>query len=107
MPLLNEDVRRIVGLGFRKSYFATDSEDLKVLRNNDDGRCVFHDGEKCTIYRNRPAGCRLYPIIFDENSKRAVKDTLCPFRSEFANSQKIRRNLLEVYSGLVEEAKIS
>jgi len=102
MPLLEEDIERIEGLGFNESSFAVASDGFKVLKNKN-GRCVFHDGEKCTIYSNRPAGCKLYPVIFDEDLNRAVKDRLCPYRTEFELSTEKKRDLLIVYRGLITE----
>jgi uncharacterized protein len=78
MLLLDEDVKRIAGLGYEEQFFAAGSEGFKVLKNSEAGRCVFHDGTQCTIYENRPKGCKLYPIIFNEDSMSAVKDDLCP-----------------------------
>jgi Fe-S-cluster containining protein len=103
MPLLKEDILRIVKLGFKEEYFAVESKGFRVLRNSDKGRCVFHDGERCTIYANRPSGCRLYPVIFDENLNHAVKDEFCPFRSEFSLSLANKKELSKVYFKLMDE----
>jgi hypothetical protein len=105
MLLLEDDVQRIVGLGFNEDSFAAESNGFKILRNSNSGRCVFHDGKQCTIYSNRPAGCRLYPIIFDEDLHHPVKDGLCPYRDEFDLSSKIKRELSDVYLKLTDERK--
>ena len=91
MLLTEEDVKRIAGLGFKEQFFATGSDGFKVLKNSNQGRCVFHDGKQCTIYENRPAGCKLYPVIFDEDLNLPVKDHLCPFRDEFDISSKVKQ----------------
>jgi Fe-S-cluster containining protein len=78
MLLLEDGVERIVSLGFKEGPFAVESDGFKMLRHGSAGRCVFHDVEQCTIYSNRPAGCRLYPIVFDENLNYPVKDAFCP-----------------------------
>ena len=104
MVLLDDDVQRIRDLGFKESYFAADSDDgFKMLKNGVQGRCVFHDGKQCTIYTKRPAGCKLYPVIYDENIDRPVKDRLCPFRSEFDLSLKGKQEVTDVYYGLMQE----
>jgi Fe-S-cluster containining protein len=104
MLLLDEDVQRIVDLGFEESYFARASSDgFKMLKNSSAGRCVFHDGKKCAIYSNRPAGCKLYPVIFDENLNRPVKDRLCPFRAEFDITLEAKQELTELYLKLTGE----
>ncbi len=103
MLLLDEDVNRIVSLGFAESFFASGPDGFKILKNSTEGRCVFHDGNRCTIYENRPAGCKLYPVIFDEDRGSAVKDDLCPYRSEFRISSKSKEKLSSVYSKLMNE----
>jgi len=103
MLLLDEDVRRIVGLGFKEQFFASGSDGYRVLKNSSAGRCVFHDGKQCTIYENRPEGCKLYPVVFDENLMLPMKDELCPYRDEFAVSWKTKVKLRETYQMLVGE----
>lgn len=103
MLLLDEDVRRIARLGYEERFFAAGSEGFKVLKNSRTGRCVFHDGTQCMIYENRPKGCKLYPIIFSEDSMSAVKDDLCPYRAEFSLSPKAKRELSDVYPRLLAE----
>ena len=103
MLLLDEDVERIAGLGYEEDFFVKSKEGFKVLRNSEAGRCVFHDGAKCTIYKNRPKGCQLYPIIFDVDDKLAVKDPFCPYRDEFSLTPKARHGLPILYSKLVTE----
>ena len=105
MLLLKEDVERIVGLGFEEKFFASKSKGFMVLKNSRAGRCVFHNGTQCTIYENRPKGCKLYPIIFSEDSMSAVKDDLCPYREEFRLSEKSKRELSDVYTRLLSERK--
>jgi Fe-S-cluster containining protein len=103
MLLLEDDVQRIIGLGFKESSFAVESDDFKMLRNGGGGRCVFHDGKQCSIYPNRPAGCRLYPIIFDGDLDHPVKDESCPYRDEFDLSLKAKRKLSDICLKLIEE----
>jgi len=105
MLLLEDDVERIVSLGFKEGSFAVESDGFKMLRNSSSGRCVFHDGKQCTIYSNRPAGCRLYPVIFDEDLNHPVKDESCPYRDEFNISFKVKRELSGVYLKLIDERK--
>ena len=102
MLLLKDDVRRIVNLGFKEDSFTVEFRGFKKLRNSN-GRCVFHDGEQCTIYPNRPLGCRLYPVIFDEDLNHPVMDRLCPFRAEFPLSSKARRESSKLYLKLISE----
>ncbi len=103
--LLDEDVKRIVGLGYEEHFFVESDKGFKVLRNSDAGRCVFHDGTTCTIYKNRPKGCMLYPIIFDVDTQSAVKDTFCPYRDEFSLSSELKNELSITYPQLLSERR--
>lgn len=103
MLLLEEDIKRITGLGYKEHFFAETREGFKVLRNSKAGRCVFHDGAKCTIYKNRPKGCELYPIIFDIDHNLPVKDTFCPYRDEFSLLPEAKEELSIIYSQLLTE----
>ncbi len=91
-----------MNLGLKEDFFAVEFRGFKKLRNSS-GRCVFHDGEQCTIYSNRPLGCRLYPVIFDEDLNHPVMDRLCPFRAEFPLSSKARRESSKLYLKLIGE----
>ncbi len=106
MLLLNDDVQRIVGLGFKEDFFASEFAGFKSLRNSN-GRCVFHNGELCTIYPSRPVGCRRYPVIFDEDLNHPVIDKLCPFRAKFSFSFKSKRELLKLYHKLIDEREVN
>ncbi|MGI0090998.1 MAG: YkgJ family cysteine cluster protein [Nitrososphaerales archaeon] len=103
MPLLRADVQRLVLLGFKEEFFTVESDGFKILKNSSHGRCVFHDGKQCTIYPDRPNGCKLYPVIFDEDQNHPVKDELCPFRNEFGLSPRTGQELTDVYTKLIEE----
>jgi hypothetical protein len=104
MALLEGDVRRIESLGYARERFAMESRGLIVLKNLHH-RCVFHDGERCTIYKERPAGCRLYPVVFEEYSGTASMDRMCPFREEFHLSPESRRGSVNLHHRLIEEAR--
>jgi len=103
MLLLDEDVKRITALGYDEHFFVETLEGFKTLKNSNAGRCVFHDGTKCTIYENRPKGCKLYPIIFDVDYNKAVKDTFCPYREEFSLLPEANRELSILYPRLLTE----
>jgi len=45
---------------------------------NINGKCVFLNlDNQCVIYENRPLGCRVYPLIYDEE-RGVVLDSECP-----------------------------
>jgi hypothetical protein len=100
MPLSKEDIERIKRLGFDYDYFVVNRDSWLQLKNCD-GRCVFNDGKQCLIYENRPEGCKLYPIIYDEDENCATLDEDCPHRDEF----KISEVELEMVSFLVTKLK--
>jgi len=98
MPLTEEDIRRISGLGYKVEEFSVrDGEKFRL--KNKFGRCVFLTDEGCKIYAFRPEGCRLYPLVFDDSLKKPVLDELCPYREEFG----IKRSDLERLLRLIEK----
>ena len=94
MPLSDLDVKRILALGYSLDCFSVETKNGRRLRNSS-GRCVFlRDG--CEIYADRPEGCRLYPLIYNEDREDAEIDAFCPHGYEFkvtTNEAKCLRNL--------------
>jgi Fe-S-cluster containining protein len=82
MPLSHSDMERISKLGYNVKDFAVKSRNGWQLKNRF-GRCVFLSSSGCIIYAHRPEGCKLYPLVFDEESRQNVKDDICPHRKEF------------------------
>jgi Fe-S-cluster containining protein len=105
MILSNNDVKRINKMGFGTKFFVTQKNGWMHLKNQG-GRCVFHDRTKCLIYRSRPDGCRLYPVIFDMERGCAVLDNDCPYKDEFRLSKSEVKKLYDVISKIkYEQAK--
>ncbi|WFO74709.1 YkgJ family cysteine cluster protein [Desulfurococcaceae archaeon MEX13E-LK6-19] len=79
MILTIDDIMEIMGLGYSIDYFA-ELRDGYVRLRNINGHCVFLDPEtnKCMIYKWRPVGCRLYPLIYDPWRDEILVDKLCP-----------------------------
>ncbi len=78
MPLTEEDVETIERLGYRREEFSVVVNGIRRLRNVN-GRCYFLDeSNRCRIYDHRPIGCRIYPVVFDPETGRAIVDKLCP-----------------------------
>ena len=98
MPLTEEDIRRISGLGYKVEEFSV-RDGKKFRLKNKFGRCVFLTDEGCKIYAFRPEGCRLYPLVFDDSLKKPVLDELCPYREEFD----IKKSDLERLLRLIEK----
>ena len=92
MLLSADDIERLEGKGFRKMFFARfDKAGYAKLRNRQ-GTCVFYDVEKrrCKVYANRPLGCRLYPVIYDE-TKGIIVDSICHAQGTLTEGKKERK----------------
>jgi Fe-S-cluster containining protein len=78
MELSSEDIERLEEAGYRREEFAVMGDCVIRLRNVD-GWCYFYSlaDKKCRVYRKRPLGCYLYPVVYlvDEG---ATVDELCP-----------------------------
>lgn len=108
MLLANEDIERLERKGYSKTFFVQfDSEGYAKLRNHR-GYCIFYDTEtkRCKVYRDRPAGCRLYPVIYYEGKGIDV-DTLCSARSKWSREQieKKGKKVIKLLKAIDEEAK--
>jgi len=104
MPLSTSDIEGIGHLGFSEDFFVTKSDEELRLRNLN-GRCVFHNGQRCTIYNDRPEGCRLYPAVFDENKGRAILHSYCPHHKKFQLTPTISCQVVELVRKLNAERK--
>jgi Fe-S-cluster containining protein len=104
MLLSNRDIERITESGFEDSHFAVEDDGYLRLRNYR-GRCVFHDGYKCMIYENRPEGCRLYPLIYDDDTDTVRKDDDCPYARDFKISSACRRKVVSLVKRLDSERR--
>ena len=102
MLLSKKDIKRLEKKGFsQKQFVQYDNQGYAQLKNRD-GYCVFYDlkNQQCSIYVNRPAGCRVYPVILDEEIG-IILDDICESRNSITLSEKRRKGkrvigLLEV-----------
>ena len=77
--LSSSDIERLEAIGYEKEKFLRyDSQGFAILQNRK-GYCVFFDVIqcKCTVYKHRPQGCRIYPVVYSEDEGVTVDD-LCP-----------------------------
>jgi len=89
MLLAEKDIKRLEKKGFSKKNFTEiDNQGYAVLKNQD-GYCVFYDlkSRKCSVYVDRPSGCRVYPVILDED-KGIVFDDICDSCSSITLKEK-------------------
>ena len=64
--------------GTKEKFVRFNRQGLAQLRNSR-GYCIFYQVEKCRcrVYKYRPLGCRIYPVIYSEEEG-VVVDDLCP-----------------------------
>ena len=108
MLLSVKDIERLERKGYKRDSFVQfDSKGYATLRNFR-GYCVFYDVEKkrCKVRAQRPSGCHIYPVIYDEN-KGIVVDTICPSRGSVTEKQKAKRGakVLKLLETIDAEAK--
>lgn len=102
MPLSNQDIERIQDLGFSTNFFVVECNGWLQLKNKD-GKCVFHNGKLCSIYKDRPEGCKLYPIIYDKDANCAIFDEDCSHKDKFQMSKIAVEQLCSIVSRLESE----
>ena len=79
MLLAKKDITRLTKKGYKKNFFVKyDKKGYAQLRNTK-GYCVFYNATNhlCTVYADRPSGCRVYPVLLDEE-KGITLDHICP-----------------------------
>ena len=97
MPLSEADIKRLEKAGFRREDFVQyDSRGYARLQNRE-GHCVFYDKKRrrCRVYKYRPLGCRIYPIIFSEDEG-IIVDDLCPMKDTVSKSEVKKKGMLLV-----------
>ena len=106
MSLTDQDITQIITAGYPPSAFIIYKEgEWRLANQQENGPCVFLNDEKCQIYDNRPTGCRIYPLVFNETKRQAVIDSLCPFSDEFQISDVDRENLCKLIKQLDNESE--
>ena len=92
MLLCSLDIERLERSGYNRDSFVRFDEDGYAFLRNHDGNCVFFNPAKrtCNERSNRPTGCRIYPVMFDEE-KGIVVDELCVAWNTVTEKQKEKR----------------
>ena len=102
MPLSHSDIDRITKLGYSKEFFLHQDDGWMRLQNKQ-GQCVFLTDKKCSIHADRPAGCRLYPVIFDEEIQQAIIDKECCYHKHFHLSNQKKDLLFRLVKTILSE----
>ena len=92
MLLSTADIERLEKRGYSRGFFVRfDKEGYATLRNQR-GCCVFYDVEKrrCKVRSDRPRGCRIYPVVYDE-ARGIVADDICHARDTVTEKQRAKR----------------
>lgn len=98
MPLTESDIVRLEGKGYARDFFMAEEGGYPVLKNRaataprEGHHCVFLVDDKCSVYADRPEGCRWYPVVITPE-RRAVRDEECPHRMEFRMPPDSQRQL--------------
>ncbi len=102
IPLLIEDMQKILALGYKVQDFMVASEfeeddlseeedwwkqslvkiadkyyQISILSKGEAGCLFLKNGQGCTLGKQRPAICRLYPFWFDKNKQLKYQDDFC------------------------------
>jgi hypothetical protein len=102
MLLSYHDIKKIQKRGIDLIFFIEDSNGWLRLKNSH-GRCVFHNGNTCTIYEDKPQGCTLYPVVYDTDNQRAILDEECPQKHCFPLKKSIVHQLHALVTTLEHE----
>ncbi|MBN1280140.1 MAG: YkgJ family cysteine cluster protein [Candidatus Thermoplasmatota archaeon] len=102
MVLSNHDIGTLQQQGYDPTFFIEEHDGWLQLKNRH-GRCVFHDGDRCTVYEHRPQGCTLYPVVYDKDRRCAILDKDCPQRQCFSLTTATTQQLYRLVGVLEKE----
>jgi uncharacterized protein len=103
MILTYRDIENIQKIGYDRQFFVSENKGWLQLKNRK-GRCIFHDGTRCTIYRNKPEGCSLYPVVYNRDSNSVILDNECPQKHCFSLS-KAKSQQLDILISILENER--
>ncbi len=113
MLLSKKDIQRLENKGYRVGEFTRFNKQGYAALKNRDGYCIFYDLTKrrCSVYLDRPSGCRVYPVIVDLDSG-IFLDTICESRNTITEQEKAAKGkrvvkLLEVIDAEAQQRRLS
>jgi Fe-S-cluster containining protein len=76
MKLSSEDIKMLEEAGYCLEEFAVMDDGVTRLRNVEDW-CYFYSlAEKnCRVYKKRPLGCHLYPVVYSADEDATVDES--------------------------------
>jgi Fe-S-cluster containining protein len=87
MILTRSDITRLEKRGY-KGFYTKRGGFYRLININ--GKCVFlGPRNECLVYEDRPAGCRGYPLVYDEE-RGVVLDEECPLASSVSCEDLVR-----------------
>lgn len=104
MPLTEADMARLEGRGHDRKAFSVLDDELVAQLRMVDGHCYFLKQGRCSVHEVRPAGCRLYPLVWNQYSKRVELDDFCPFVREFPADPSVAEEVRATLATLEREA---
>ncbi len=92
MLLSKKDIKRLIDRNYNEKLFVHYDKHGYAILKNYNGYCVFYDLEnrRCKEYENRPSGCRVYPVILDEQTG-IILDDICESRNSISEDEKIMK----------------
>jgi len=102
MLLSYRDIENIQKMGYDQKFFVLEFNGWLQLKNHQ-GRCVFHNETRCSIYDQRPEGCSLYPVVYDKDNQCAILDSECPQKNCFPLVKSKIQQLFDLISLLERE----
>ena len=110
MPLTEDDIARLEKLGHARARFVTWSADgtaqlatVEPAEGMPGRPCFFLKDNLCSVYADRPQGCRIYPLVLNEHG-RLMRDEDCPHRAEFPLDPTAKRRIQRVVSNLARRS---
>ena len=107
VPLLIEDINRIIMYGYYDAYFVEEQSGIKTLRTREDGSCVFYNKQErvCDIYTSRPERCKLNPYTICEQTLEPGVDKDCKHCNDCHDEKIMHKRMSEYLITLEKEIR--